>query len=63
MSGPLVWLVCRDCSRKLGRGHLEGESTLEIKCKCGEVTSFQAQRRDSRLVPDGQGGYLTVQSQ
>lgn len=60
MAGPLVWMECRECRRKLGRAHLEGESTIELKCKCGQVTSFIAERKSTRLVPDGQGGFLTV---
>lgn len=62
MAGPLVWLKCRDleCGRSLGRAHLEGESTIEIKCRCGQVTSFIAEPKLTRLTPDGQGGFLTI---
>ena len=60
MAGPLVRLECRACAKMLGRAHLEGESTVEIKCKCGEVSSFRAEAVPRRLVPDGVGGYFTV---
>lgn len=60
MAGPLVWLKCRACPRSLGRAHLEGESTVEIKCKCGEVTSFLAEVKPLSLKADGQGGFLTI---
>ena len=62
MAGPIVNLKCRNgCSGILGRAHLEGESVYEGKCRaCKEWTTFHAVKKVNRLIPDGQGGFLTL---
>lgn len=52
----LTRAICRHCRRLLCRLHLEGGSTVEIKCgHCNTLNTMTAQPVD--LVPDGMGGF------
>ncbi len=62
----LVNLKCRKgCIGILGRAHLvssdQEPSVYEGKCNhCKEWTTFRSVKVETKLEPDGQGGFLTV---